>query len=95
MSVLKMFDLVVKDETLATLREQYDILDDRWIDSSVGFVAVYDAHPTGHFTVYVGATEGRRHDDEKYLIAWKGNKITDVKIARAIFPDIQYPYKNW
>ena len=88
MSVLK-----IDGADLAKLQEQYDILEDQWLDSSVGVVAVYDAYPRPHWVARVGATEGLSHDKEKYLIAYSGNRL-DEKIARAVFPGIKHPYKD-
>lgn len=78
---------------IAKLKEQYQIIEDKWLDSSVGAVAVYDALPRPHFVARIGATEGISHRDEMYLIAWKGNKL-DERTARAIFPYIKHPYKD-
>lgn len=88
MSVLK-----TDGADLVKLREQYEIIEDKWLDSSVGVVAVYDAYPRPHFAAYIGATEGESHKDEMWLIAWKGNKL-DERTARAIFPYIKHPYKE-
>lgn len=88
MSVLK-----ADGADMAKLKEQYDILEDRWLDSSVGAVAVYDAYPRPHWVARIGATEGISHRDEMYLIAWKGNRV-DENVARALFPSIKHPYKD-
>lgn len=78
---------------LVKLRDQYEIIEDKWLDSSVGVVAVYDALPRPHFVARIGATEGISHASEMYLIANRGNRL-DEKIARAIFPYIRHPYKE-
>lgn len=88
MSVLK-----AENVDIAKLKEQYQIIEDKWLDSSVGAVAVYDLYPRPHFVARIGATEGESHEKEKYLIAWKGNRL-DEHIARAIFPYIEHPYKE-
>lgn len=89
MSILK-----TEGVDLAKLKEHYQIIADKWLDSSVGVVAVLDGYPRSHFVAYIGATEGNSHNNEKYLVAWKGNKLTE-EIARAIFPYIEYPYKEY
>lgn len=88
MSVLK-----ADGADIAKLKEQYEIIEDKWLDSSVGVVAVYDPYPRPHFVARIGATEGISHDTEKNLIAWKGNKLEE-RVARAIFPYIKHPYKD-
>lgn len=88
MSVLK-----AEGADIAKLKEQYQIIEDKWLDSSVGVVAVYDELPRPHFVARVGATEGISHAKEMYLIAWKGNRL-DERVARAIFPYIKHPYKE-
>lgn len=88
MSVLK-----TDGSDIAKLKEQYEIIEDQWLDGSVGVVAVYDALPRPHFVARIGATEGISHASEKYLVAWKGNKLEE-RIARAIFPYIKHPYKD-
>lgn len=88
MSILK-----TEGRDIARLKERYEIIEDKWLDSSVGVVAVYDALPRPHFVARVGATEGISHENEKYLIAYLGNYL-DERIARAIFPYIKHPYKE-
>ena len=88
MSILK-----ADDVDIAKLKEQYDIIEDKWLDSSVGVVAVYDPYPRPHFVARIGATEGISHKDEMYLIAYAGNRL-DERVARAIFPHIKHPYKE-
>ena len=88
MSVLK-----TDGEDIAKLKEQYQIIEDKWLDSSVGVVAVLEEFPRPVFVARIGATEGISHKNEMYIIAKKGNKL-DEQIARAIFPRLAYPYKD-
>lgn len=89
MSVLKTGEV-----NIGKLKEQYSIIEDKWLESSVGVVAVYDEYPRPCFAAYIGATEGISHANEMYLVAWKGNKLEE-RVARAIFPYIKHPYKSW
>lgn len=88
MSVLK-----AEGADIAKLKEQYQIIEDQWLDSSVGVVAVYDPLPRPHFVARIGATEGISHAKEMYLIAERGNKLSE-RIACAIFPNINLVYRE-
>ena len=64
----------------------------RWVVLDSRVIAVAVEGEIGDWTAYIGAVEGRRHDQEWRKVAEYGTKLPK-KVAEALFPDFAEQFR--